>query len=45
VLGDILDEGLEDVVVQTLFLFANNDWYWNMLCQFDYFNNVSRFEK
>lgn len=44
VLGDMLDEGIDDTNVQILFLFANNDWYWNLLCQFDYFNDVSKFE-
>ncbi|MBR6601857.1 MAG: hypothetical protein IKK87_08455 [Bacteroidaceae bacterium] len=45
VLGDMLDEGTEDVGVQSLFLFANNDWYWSLLCQYDYFNDASKFEQ
>lgn len=44
VLGDMMDEGVEDSIVQSLFLFANNDWYWNLLSQFDYFNDASKFE-
>lgn len=43
VLGDMLDEGADDAYVQALFLFANNDWYWNLLLQFDYFNDVLKF--
>lgn len=43
VLGDMLDEGANDAYIQTLFLFAHNDWYWSLLHQFDYFNNVSKF--
>ena len=43
VLGDMLDEGADDAYIQTLFLFANNDWYWNLLLQFDYFNDDSKF--
>lgn len=43
VLGDMLDEGADDAYVQALFLFTNNDWYWNMLLQFDYFNDDSKF--
>lgn len=43
VLGDMLDEGVNDAYFQTLFLFAENDWYWNLLFQFDYFNDASKF--
>lgn len=43
VLGDMLDEGVSDAYFQTLFLFAKNDWYWSLLFQFDYFNDVSKF--
>ena len=44
VLSDILDEGADDAYAQTLFLFESNDWYWNLLQQFDYFNNTSKFK-
>ena len=44
VLGEMLDEGASDSYIQTLFLFAHNDWYWNLLQQFNYFNNASKFE-
>ena len=44
VLGDLLDENEDDAVIQTLFLFANNVWYWKLLQQFDYFNDSSKFE-
>ena len=44
VLGDMLDEGMDDANIQSLFLFVNNEWYWELLCQFDYFNDASKFE-
>ena len=43
VLGDMLDEGADDAYVQVLFLFAQNDWYWSLLLQFEYFNDASKF--
>lgn len=44
VLGDLLEEGTNDAIIQTLFLFAENEWYWELLCQFDYFNDLKKFE-
>lgn len=44
VLGDMMDEGASDAVLQMLFLFADNEWYWGLLCQFDYFNDLKKFE-
>lgn len=46
ILGEVLDEGETNVsaFLQLLFLFANNSWYWDLLQQFDYFNDSSKFE-
>lgn len=44
VLGDMLDDGSTDADIQTLFLFANNNWYWELLLRFDYFNDPTKFE-
>lgn len=44
VLGDMLDEGENEASIQLLFLFTNNKWYWELLLQFDYFNDSSKFE-
>lgn len=43
ILGDMLDEGKDDPQIQLLFLFLNNSQYWNLIQQFDYFNDVSKF--
>lgn len=44
VLGDLLDDGADDADMQTLFLFGNNNWYWDLLLRFDYFNDSTKFE-
>lgn len=44
VLGEMIDEGKDDAAMQTLFLFANNTWYWDLLLQFDYFDDKAKFE-
>lgn len=44
VMGDMMDEGASDAIIQMLFLFANNEWYWELFCQFDYFNDLTKFE-
>lgn len=43
ILGDMLDEGKDDAQIQLLFLFVNNNQYWDLVQQYDYFNDVSRF--
>lgn len=43
VLGDMLDEGKDDAALQLLFVFAKNSWYWHLLSQFNYFNDVNKF--
>lgn len=44
VLGDMMDEDASDAIIQMLFLFADNEWYWGLLCQYDYFNDLKKFE-
>lgn len=43
VLSEMLDDNESDSAIQTLFLFQTNSWYWDLLRQFDYFNDVNRF--
>ncbi len=43
VLGDMLDDGEDDATLQLLFLFANNNWYWNLLSEYKYFDDSSKF--
>ncbi len=43
VLGDMLDDGEDDAALQLLFLFANNNWYWNLLSEYKYFDDSSKF--
>lgn len=44
VLGDMVGEGASDESMQSLFLFIENDGYWDLFIQFDYFNDVTKFE-